>query len=978
MHRRGAQVLGDVRPSNLLKRASDLSQEVKPSSKANLKQGVSEPRSPSRPSRNHFFKEVQELRQVTEKLVKASSRSAVLPASGWTHKNTRRGEEKRLQDAVRTAVNARRPPTNLQAAWQDAAANPTLRLDEAEELQADDIPAPGTFVEIRRGMTVTSGIVVGNAFIDNRNYLLSLSLSGDTLTHNIADIFFEIPQMVSRDLAERAGISASPTNRTEISARVEILKQLREVERQIAQAYCAIGSRNIALYPLVRSKNPDEWSTVTVPQAAKFISNTRESGYPTLLASHRYLMKHIIEFVPHLTSHRVVQTWAVRPQSHVDKLTAVRDMIHRSDPAIDIFVAKACSIMIANQKRRLDSWNEPPAQEPAMDVHYTAEDRLIVDVLHHALRQHRDIRIDPYSLVVTTILKKMEVAEVIDSGVLHQVLVDLGHLAPWDDLVSRKRELGLSQIPDQESPKVIAENHIVQKNLTRMTTATAHGNTPLGPEDFYFRDPVEHLRHDFGNLPVYVVDDVGAEELDDGLSVEPIPSEPGAAWIHVHVADPTAVIPPAHIFAQRARQMGSTAYFAHRTWPMLPVSLTQSQLSLGAKSQSGQPEHVLTFSFKIDSAGNMADYTVRAGLIRNVITVDYDSVDHLLGSIKKHETFRPFDLERRSSLCVTDLATEHVDNLRLITEVTSRHKQRNLNSSNYFYSSLPKARITITPKPLVGTPIHSPTPFHFLGFPSLTYEVVGQQMQDSGSRMVISECMKAACRVASRWSFDNGLPMLRRSSKSPVCLGDPQALEKLLAMRDPAGYVDFYAVQKSKLYIPPVEHRLEPAMHWSMGIPDGEGYIRVTSPLRRYNDLVAHWQIKHALLHPRTTTPLFSPGWLTEYAPEIKKKEKESKRAEQSHFSFWSHLYIKRFMGDPRAGKNRHDLLQSLTAIVSGVRPNDGMVSSPVPCYIPSLGLLGSLSAPSIAAYAVGESVKVRITSVETGLQPRLHLALRK
>ncbi|KAF9223732.1 RNB-domain-containing protein [Gyrodon lividus] len=975
MHRRGAQVLGDVRPSNLLKRASDLKQEAR----SNKKPAVSVPHSSSRPPRTPFPKEVQEVGQVTEKLISAAVRSKVLPASGWTHKNSLRGEEKRLQGAVKATVNARRPPTNLQTAWQDAAADPALSLDEAEESQANDIPSPGTFVEIRRGMTITSGIVVGNAFIDNRNYVLSVSLSGDTLTHIVSDIFFEIPQMVSRSLAERAGISASPTSRTEISARVEILKQLREVERQIAQAYCAIGSRNIALYPLARSRNPNEWSTVTVPQAAKLISNTREAGYPALLATHRYLMKHTIEFVPHLTSHRTIQTWAVRPQSHVDKLIAVRDMIHRSDPTIDAFVAKARSIMTANKKRRLDSWNEPPTQEIAMDVHYTPEDRLIIDVLQHALRRHRDIRIDPYSLVVTTILKKMEVAEVVDGGVLHQVLIDLGHLAPWDDLVSRRRELDLDQTPPDESPKVIAENQIVHKNLTRIATVTAQNDTPLGPEDFYPRDPVEHLRHDFGNLPVYVVDDVGAEELDDGLSVEPIPSEPGAAWIHVHIADPTAVIPPAHIFAQKARQMGFTAYFAHRTWPMLPVSLTQSGLSLGVNSQLGQPEHVLTFSFKMDSTGNMADYKVRAGLIHNVITVDYDSVDHLLGSTRKYEAFRPFDLEHHaSSPPVTTLSAEHVNNLRLITETISRHKQRNLDSSNYFYSSLPKARITITPKPLIGTPIHSLVPFHFRGSPSLTYEVVGQQMQDSGSRMVISECMKAACRVASRWSFDNNVPMLRRISKPPVCLGDPRALGKLLAMRDSAGYVDFYAVQKSKLYIPPVEHRLEPAMHWSMGIPDGEGYIRVTSPLRRYNDLVAHWQIKHALLHPGTSTPLFSPAWLKEYAPEIKKKEKESKRAEMSHFDFWSHLYIKRFMDDPHAPKDRHDPLRSLTAIISGVRPNEGAVSSSVPCHVPSLGLLGSLSAPSIAAYAVGESVKVEITAVETGLQPRLHLALRE
>ncbi|KIJ66941.1 hypothetical protein HYDPIDRAFT_128420 [Hydnomerulius pinastri MD-312] len=990
MHRRGAHVLGDVRPSSIVKRASDFKQEVKSTSQPKPKrpafkhkpEPASEPPAPKNTSHappQQLPKEFKQIRRVTDQLVNAASKSAVVSQPGWTHKKSLRGEEKRLEDAVRAAVIARKPPTNLQTAWHGAAAAESFVSADAEESQGDDLPAPGTFVEIRRGLTSTSGIVVGHAFINNRNFILTVTVTGDTLTHVISDIFFEIPQIVSRDLAERAGIGASPANRTETSARVEMLKRLREIEHEVAAAYVAIGSRNIDLYPLVKSTNQDEWSSVTVPQAAKLICGTRAAEYPKLLAAHRYLMKHTAEYEPHLSSHRSLQTWSVRPSSHVEKLVAVRDMVHRSDVAIDNFVAKAVSIMAASKTRRFESWNEPPSLELATDIRYTPEDRIIIDVLHHALRRHRDVRIDPYSVIVTTVLKKMGIAESIDSGVLHQVLVDLGHLAPWDDLVTRRRELELDHRPDDESPKVIARNQIVQKNLTKMATATAQSNTPLGHEDFYLRDPVEHLRHDFGDMPVYVVDDVGAEELDDGLSVEPIPSEPGAAWIHVHVADPTSIIPPTNIIASQARQMGTTAYFAHRTWPMLPVSLTQSKLSLGVNSESGQPDPVLTFSFKLDAAGNMADYKVRAGFIRNVVRADYDSVDRHLGSARAFEAARPFDPDYRpTSVHLAKLEPQHIENLRLIQDTMTRHRQRSLDSSNRFYAALPKARITITPKPLVGTPIHARDPFHFRGFPSMTYEIVAQQMQDTGSRMAISECMKAACRVASRWLFDNNIPMLRRSSKPPVPLGDPQALEKLVAMRDSAGAVDFFAVQKHKLYIPKVEHTLQPAMHWSMGIPDGEGYIRVTSPLRRYSDLVAHWQIKDALLRPGTTSPLFSPTWLMEYAPEITKKEKESKMAEIHHNAFWSHLYIKRFMEDPHAAKGRHDPLMSLTATVTGVQEHGGVASNTVMCFIPSLGLLGTLDSVPAVDYAVGDSLKVRITGVKTGLQPRLEIAPRE
>jgi len=65
---------------------------------------------------------------------------------------------------------------------------------------------------------------------------------------------------------------------------------------------------------------------------------------------------------------------------------------------------------------------------------------------------------------------------------------------------------------------------------------------------------------------------------------------------------------------------------------MLPPSLTHGWLSLSSLSQEGKPEPVLTFSFKVDGEGNMADYDVEAGFIHNITRLDYDSVDELLGT----------------------------------------------------------------------------------------------------------------------------------------------------------------------------------------------------------------------------------------------------------------------------------------------------------------------------------------------------------
>jgi exoribonuclease-2 len=62
--------------------------------------------------------------------------------------------------------------------------------------------------------------------------------------------------------------------------------------------------------------------------------------------------------------------------------------------------------------------------------------------------------------------------------------------------------------------------------------------------------------------------------------------------------------------------------------------------------------------------------------------------------------------------------------------------------------------------------IRSPTmePSVFNGFPELLYSVGGAIVEDTGSKSLVSEMMKLACRVASRFALDNNLPFLRRGT----------------------------------------------------------------------------------------------------------------------------------------------------------------------------------------------------------------------
>ena len=126
--------------------------------------------------------------------------------------------------------------------------------------------------------------------------------------------------------------------------------------------------------------------------------------------------------------------------------------------------------------------------------------------------------------------------------------------------------------------------------------AVAASTSCLGPDDFYPTDLPESIRHDFGQLPVYTIDDNGAQELEDDNSIE----HPSSFWVHVHVADPTAILPPTYSIARRARDSVYTIYFNHGSRSMLPESLVKDEIGLGNALGTGQAENVMTFSAKVD------------------------------------------------------------------------------------------------------------------------------------------------------------------------------------------------------------------------------------------------------------------------------------------------------------------------------------------------------------------------------------------
>ncbi|KAJ2906995.1 3'-5' RNA exonuclease complex component, partial [Coemansia aciculifera] len=287
---------------------------------------------------------------------------------------------------------------------------------------------------------------------------------------------------------------------------------------------------------------------------------------------------------------------------------------------------------------------------------------------------------NPYESLVSPILKKMHYYTGCDETSVARFLVDLGVWPHWYNqklnmrdqhhasfnryrnkyLIERGATASASlyylrasgstdmstkmkEKASRPANKKLVEEHqndvnlamsVVSEVRSSIITQSSSGAGVISKSKLYGRDICEAIRHDFGNLPVYTIDDSTTRDVDDGLSLETVVTAGGEEqeWIHVHVADPTALIHPGHLIAHAAMQQISTIYYATETRNMLPLGMVLDNISLVRREDGNRlgPVNTMTFSFRLGDDGDIADYKVRPGIVRNIIATPYETADQHL------------------------------------------------------------------------------------------------------------------------------------------------------------------------------------------------------------------------------------------------------------------------------------------------------------------------------------------------------------
>lgn len=413
-------------------------------------------------------------------------------------------------------------------------------------------------------------------------------------------------------------------------------------------------------------------------------------------------------------------------------------------------------------------------------------------------------------------------------------LQELGVISPWENLGVLDQSLllpghGMSLLEDMKWEEV--EESCKEISLT---------------------DSMQHLRKDWGDLPVYCVDDISAQEIDDGVSLERIPGSNDEFWVHIHVANPTAFLNHDNPIMEYAGTRVATTYVPERTYPILPKNLTQTHFSLAA----GRP--TLTFSAKMNLQGEILDTSIVNGTIRNVISLTHGTLSKFfdnstipaeyltVGNKSSWSTPesqpqpQPQPQPETDSNFRTSLSAEDEESFTILRKLMQEFRtQRQKNGAMDLQPSHsgPSVSLQIGTVPIKPYEIQVNEGRYYVGDPKITLKKQDfnpHEIRDESKNYLISLLMNLAGHISGRFCAERHIPVIYDGTWY-----DPEYERVTQGNLGEFGGKEFY-----KLSMPKGFSKSSPVQHHVLGL---DSYVKCTSPLRRFTDVIAHYQIEGAL-----------------------------------------------------------------------------------------------------------------------------------
>ncbi len=254
--------------------------------------------------------------------------------------------------------------------------------------------------------------------------------------------------------------------------------------------------------------------------------------------------------------------------------------------------------------------------------------------------------------------------------------------------------------------------------------------------------------------------------------------------IGVHITDVAALVPRNSVLDLAARERMSSLYLPDRHVPMLPSTLSQDHCAL----LEGESRCAISFFFSLSADFELTETRIVPSVIVNRARLSYDEANRLLGTVEQ----------------------PYAEVLQILNQAVDFFYQRRIDQGAV---ELERSVVSIK----VDDRKH-----------------IRIKLRDTSTRSehIVSELMILANRTAAAYLNERGIPAIYRT-QAESDLGDLEQSAHDAVWR-------FKVLRRMK----PLELSLKSSPHATLGV---DTYCQITSPIRRYADLVLQRQLRAAL-----------------------------------------------------------------------------------------------------------------------------------
>ena len=791
----------------------------------------------------------------------------------------------------------------------------------------------------------------------------------------------------------------------------EILDPVRRFEEAAARLYAEHRPVFDGIY--ARCADETEERNITLSEATEmaFDKNYDPNSKEMLYAMHTALMGDGLHFMGDRGMHRATNLFRVRSKKDIRMIDSVTKLIRKTadeqqsaskfgPTAAEDTGRKIMAKFIEKANYLIDLSREYEKEvlmgrrkgrplvemEEIKELEWDENDKFFIEYVKARVLKY-GLQKTPIDGLAPVILRATNrYGDVLDALTADTFLREIGAWSKWENTSLHQSGLdlpglGRSKLGDEDENKLqlwVQEDKI---------------------KNFGFEDVMHAVRTDWGDMEVFTIDDPDAHEIDDGISLERVSDTEN--WVHVHIANPAAFIPEDHWIAKIAERRATAHYLPDKFYSMLPEAITGAFLGVAPDKP------VMSISIKVNDNAEILDYKIQAGFVRNVRRTTYDAVDRALGSYRtikfkaditigefpssqrvtrgakkgaewEAEQGEKLNAKRGAKRDAKRDAERHVKwdakqdakweaepftphqlcDLQKLRDIALALRRRRTRDGLIVASSMDLQVKVDSGLGSQNHPYNSSYPVLYRGHPAVRLTVAdSMDLELRDSQLMVSEMMSLANNVASIWSCERGLAMPYRVMEYDYRRPDvvKAVQEIVLPQRTDLGRPPFESTIRWLMLLGQTRLQAKPGPHMLMGLPTG--YTKTTSPLRRYSDMLAQYQIQSVLLDQ-------PPKTITELEPilsGLQRTEQSAKHIAKEANRLWSAIAIKRAW---EIGLEKYTFPEKLSFLVMEKH------SPPTPCtgFVRELGLVAKMCFADKRdedKVQVGDVVGVRLRDVK-------------